>query len=48
MAALVKLVQHGVDQHKGGYNPFGVHRFLLGSDSGVVLRILPEESMGVN
>lgn len=38
----------GVDQDKGGYNPSGVHSFLLDSEYDVVTIILPDEAIAVN
>jgi hypothetical protein len=46
--AMVEPFQQGVDQDKGGYDPLGVHRFLLHSDYGLATIILPQESMGLN
>ena len=48
MAAMLQMLQQRVVQDKGGYNPFGVHRFLVSSDFGVATRILQDEVMGIH
>jgi hypothetical protein len=48
ITAVIQLLHQGIEQHKRGYNPAGVHWFLLSDDLALALTIVPEELMGVN